>query len=90
MNNKSKLVKDFSVISVAPAPENPDLNATQFRTEEIKDFFIMIGLAAKCLSEKLNIEYEDFSKTLIKLMREQEIKDYALNRIKQEEEDTLI
>ena len=87
---KKASAKQYVKINVEQSKIHPGLSSITINTNDPKDFMIATLLGIKALSEKSGIEYEDLLDLVGDLLRHETVMNHSLERIRKEEEDTLI
>lgn len=77
------------LISVEPSKNDPRLSTIALETDNINSFMITTLASIKAISKKMDMDYDDIFKLFIALMREEEVIESAINRLRDEDDDTL-
>ena len=79
----------YVLISVEPSKKDSRLSTIALEADNINNFMITTLASLMAISKKMDIEYDDLLKLFIALLREEEVVDIALNRLENEDDDTL-
>ena len=82
--------KQYIKINVEHSKIHPGLSSISINVNDPKDFMIATLLGIKALSEKSGIDYKDLLDLVGDLLSHETVMDTSLERIRKEEEDTLI
>ena len=80
----------YVLISVEPSKNDPRLSTIALEADNINNFMITKLASIKAISQKMDVEYDDLLKLFVALLRDEEVVDMALDRLKDEDDDTLI
>lgn len=87
---KKPSAKQYVKINVEQSKIHPGLSSICINAIDPKDFMIATLLGIKALSEKSGMEYEDLLDLVGDLLSHETVMDHSLERIRKDEEDTLI
>ena len=76
-------------ISVEPSQKGRDLSTIILKAGDVNNFMVTTLLSIKALSEKTGIDYDTMLKLFIELLRDDEVMESALERVRAEDDDTL-
>lgn len=79
----------YVLISVEPSKKDSRLSTIALEADNINNFMITTLASLMAISKKMDIEYDDLLKLFVALLREEEVVDIALNRLENEDDDTL-
>lgn len=87
---KNSDMKQYVKINVEQSKMHPGLSSIYINAADPKDFMIATLLGIKALSEKSGMDYEDLLDLVSDLLSHESVMGNSLERIRKEEEDTLI
>lgn len=76
-------------ISVEPSEKGGGLSTIILKAGDVNNFMVTTLLSIKALSEKTGIDYDTMLKLFIGLLRDDEVMESALERVRAEDDDTL-
>lgn len=80
----------YVLISVEPSKNDPRLSTIALEADNINNFMITTLASIKAISQKMDMDYDDILRLFIALLRDEEVVDMALDRLKDEDDDTLL
>lgn len=84
-NKENKCV----TISVEPSKKDPRLSTITLKAGDVNNFMVATLLSIQALSDKTGIDYDTMLKLFIALLKDDEVIDSALERVRAEDDDTL-
>ena len=87
---KNSDMKQYVKINVEQSKMHPGLSSIYINAADPKDFMIATLLGLKALSDKSGLDYEDLLVLVSDLLSHESVMGNSLERIRKEEEDTLI
>ena len=87
---KNSDMKQYVKNNVEQSKMHPGLSSICINAIDPKDFMIATLLGIKALSEKSGMDYEDLLDLVSDLLSHESVMGNSLERIRKEEEDTLI
>lgn len=89
MDNQENQEYKYVYISVEPSKKDPALSTILLKASDINNFMVTSLLAIKALSKKTGIDYDTFLKMFVALLKDDEIIDMSLERVRDEDDDVL-
>ncbi len=87
---KEKADRRYVKINVEPSEKGTEYSKIEIQAYNPQDFIITTLLSLKAMSKKFEVSYEELTKTFINALKNEEIMDSSIARLREEEEDTLL
>ena len=90
-NMKKKEAKGTYIkINVEPSDHGEEYSKVEIQAFDPQDFIIASLLGIKTLSKKSGLEFNELLDLFCKLLRDQEVIEASMARIRQDQEDTVL
>lgn len=87
---KEKTGRRYVKINVEPSEKGAEYSKIEIQAYNPQDFIITTLLSLKAMSKKFEVSYEELTKTFINALKNEEIMDSSITRLREEKEDTLL
>lgn len=90
MKSKLEPKGSYIKINVEPSDKEEGLSKVEIQAFNPQDFLIASLLGIKAISKKSGIPFNELLDLFCKLLRDQEVINASMSRIRQDQEDTLL
>ncbi len=87
---KKETNRKYVKINVEPSEKGAEYSKIEIQAYNPQDFIIATLLSLKAMSKKSKIPYKTLTELFINMLKNEEVMESSISRLRKEEEDTLL
>lgn len=87
---KKETNRKYVKINVEPSEKGIEYSKIEIQAYNPQDFIIATLLSLKAMSKKFKIPYKTLTELFINMLKNEEVMESSISRLRKEEEDTLL